>query len=251
MNLAQRFTLLVKGQLNAVLDALEDPERSLNQLVLDMEEELDAAKRTVARAMANEDRMRTRIAFHAEDARRWQQAAERALGKGQEADARAALRQAEVAERQRAKLEEQLANQSAEIAEVRESVARMQDRCIEARSRLELVQARMRQLEARRAAGKVLGLVDAHGLHSEFDRISARVEEASATERNYRKLDDQLTGGDLRRRLEEDAVADAVEERLAQLKAGKEGAGAPGEGPARNEPEAAPPPPQAPEESGR
>jgi phage shock protein A len=170
MNLAQRFTLLVKGHLNAVLDALEDPERSLNQLVLDMEEELDLAKRTVARAMANEDRMRSRIAFHADDARRWQQAAERALAKGQEADARAALRRVEVAERQRAKLEDQLDSQAAETAEVREEVVRMQDRCAEARSRLELVQARMRQLEARRAAGKVLGRVDAHGLHSEFDR---------------------------------------------------------------------------------
>ena len=35
MNIAQRFTLLVKGQLNAIFDNLEDPERSLHQLVLD------------------------------------------------------------------------------------------------------------------------------------------------------------------------------------------------------------------------
>ena len=47
---------------NAVLDSLEDPERSLNQLVLDMEEELEAAKRAAARAMANEDRLRSKIA---------------------------------------------------------------------------------------------------------------------------------------------------------------------------------------------
>jgi len=67
MNILHRFNLLVKGRINAVLDALEDPERSLLQLVQDMEEELDAAKRAVARAMANEDRLRAQIAFHAQD----------------------------------------------------------------------------------------------------------------------------------------------------------------------------------------
>src|SRR5436309_10833923 len=100
MNILHRFNLLVKGRINAVLDSLEDPERSLNQLVLDMEEELDAAKRAVARAMANEDRLRQRIAFHGNDAAEWQKSAERALGKSREADAREALRRVELAERQ-------------------------------------------------------------------------------------------------------------------------------------------------------
>src|SRR5947199_317888 len=123
MNILHRFNLLVKGRINAVLDALEDPERSLLQLVQDMEEELEAAKRAVARAMANEDRLRSTIAFHAQDAAEWQRAAERTLGKGDEA----------------------------------------------------------------------------------------------ATERNYQRIDDELTGEDLRRRFEADAVADAVEERLARM----------------------------------
>ncbi|NHZ70908.1 MAG: hypothetical protein GWP18_04635 [Proteobacteria bacterium] len=43
MNVTQRFTLLVKGSIDAVLIKFEDPERSLNQLVLDMEDELKSA----------------------------------------------------------------------------------------------------------------------------------------------------------------------------------------------------------------
>ncbi len=94
MNLAQRFTLLVKGSITSVLDSLEDPERSLHQLLLDMEEQLDAAKRATARAMANEDRLRARIAAHRQDAGRWQDATRRALAKQREADAREAMRRA-------------------------------------------------------------------------------------------------------------------------------------------------------------
>lgn len=218
MNILHRFNLLVKGRINAVLDALEDPERSLLQLVQDMEEELDAAKRAVARAMANEDRLRAQIAFHAQDAGEWQRAAERALGKGDEAGAREALRRVEKAERQREKLGQHLEKQSAETEDVRQSVVRMQERVEQARSRLQLVQAQMRQLEARRAIGDVLSTAGSLNLHGEFDRISARIEENAATERNYQRIDDELSGEDLRRRFEKDAVADAVEERLARLR---------------------------------
>ena len=47
MRILQRLNLLMKGQFSALLDRIEDPERSLHQIVLDMHEELDAAKRAV------------------------------------------------------------------------------------------------------------------------------------------------------------------------------------------------------------
>jgi phage shock protein A len=218
MKIWQRVQLVMKGRINEALDRLEDPERSLHQLVHDMEEELDAAKRAVAAAMANEDRLRAQIAFHGQDAGEWQRAAERTLGKGDEAGAREALRRVELAERQREKLEQQLASQTKETEEVRQSVVRMQERCEQSRSRLQVVQAQMRQVEARKAIGSVLSSASSHNLRGEFDRISGRVEEEAATERNYQKLDDQLSGEDLRRRFENDAVKDAVEERLARLR---------------------------------
>ena len=218
MNILRRFNLLMKGRIHAALDAIEDPERSLNQLLHDMEEELDAAKRAVARAMANEDRLRAQIAFHTQDAGEWQRAAERALGKGDEAGAREALRRTELAERHRDRLAQQLEKQSKETEEVRQSVARMQEKVEQTRGRLQLVQAQMRQVEARRAIGDVLASAQSHNLMGEFERISSRIEEEAATERNYQRIDDELSGEDLKRRFEADAVSDAVEERLARLK---------------------------------
>jgi phage shock protein A len=224
MRLMQRIQLVLKGRINEALDRMEDPERSLHQLVHDMEEELDAAKRAVAAAMANEDRLRAQIEFHTKDAAEWQRAAERALGKTDEAGAREALRRVELAERHRVKLEQQLASQTEETEEVRESVVRMQERCEQSRGRLQVVQAQMRQVQARKAIGTVLSSAHTHNLRGEFDRISGRVEEEAATERNYQKLDDQLSGEDLRRRFEADAVTDAVEERLAKIRTQAEAA---------------------------
>jgi len=218
MQITQRFSLLVKGRVNAVLDALEDPERRRNQLIIDMEEELEAAKRAVASAMANEDRLRSQIAVHDKEAASWQSSAERALKRTNEGDAREALRRAELAERQRDRLRERLDIQSRETEEVRVSVGQMQDRLEQAKSRLQVVHAQLRQAEARRAVGKAMRRVEHSSLHAEFDRISGRAATMAAEERAYQRLDDELNGDDVRRRFEDLDLADAVEERLAKLR---------------------------------
>ncbi len=218
MNLAQRFTLMVKGSINSMFDSLEDPERSLHQLLLDMEEQLDAAKRATARAMANEDRLRSRIATVRRDADRWQDAARRALGKQQEDDAREAMRRAELATRQADQLAERLVSQEQDTTQIRESVARMNEQLQDGRSRLRILQARIRQGEARRAIGKVMKGAEASNLSGEFERLGERVELWAAEENAYLRLDDELTGRDFERRAESAAVDDAVEARLTRLR---------------------------------
>lgn len=219
MNIAQRFTLMVKGNITSVLDSLEDPERSLHQLLIDMEEQLDAAKRATARAMANEDRLRARINRHRQDADRWQDAARRALAKKREADAREAMRRTELATRQGDRLAEQLAAQEHDTTQVRESVARLNEQLQDGRSRLQILQARIRQGEARRAMGKVLKGAETTNLHGEFERLGERVELWAAEENAYLRLDDELTGRDFARRAETAAVDDAVDARLERLRA--------------------------------
>jgi len=218
MNIAHRFTLLVKGSINAVLDSIEDPERSLHQLILDMEEELDAAKRAAARAMANEDRIKAKAAFHEQDARQWQAAATRSLAQDREAEAKESLRRLELAERQRERLLQTLASQAKDTAEIRESVARMNERVAEARARLAVLQARIRQGEARRAMNRVMQGADGANLMGEFERLGERVEEMAASERAYQRLDDEMSGADLKRRVEQAEVDEAVLRRLAEMR---------------------------------
>ena len=218
MNIAQRFTLMVKGNLNAVFDQLEDPERSLHQLILDMEEQLECAKRAAAAAMANEDRLRERIAFQENELEQWKTSARRALKKGDEADARAALRKSAEAETMAAGLREQLNAQSRDTAEVRESLTRLHERLGDARGRLQITQARMRQSEARKAAGSVMRGVERANLYAEFERLEQRVERQASEDRAYIALDDALNGNDLRRRCEAAAIDEQVEDQLDDLR---------------------------------
>lgn len=220
MNIAQRFSLLVKGSITSLFDSLEDPERSLHQLVLDMEEQTDRAKRATAQAIANEDRLKARIESQEKEARDWEKAARRALEKGGEDDAREALRRAERAERHAESLRERLAEQARDTEAIRESVTRMNDQLASARERLHVLHARMRQSEARRAMGKVMRGVEGADLHGEFERLGERVERRAAEEAAYLRLGGEMSGDDLKRRLEAADVDDAVDERLARLREG-------------------------------
>ncbi len=218
MNLAQRFSLLVRGNMSAVFDRVENPEHSLDQLIVEMVQQLEAAKRATAQAMANEDRLRARIAYLRKDSAELDDAGRSALDRDDEQAAREALRLAEVSNRQAERLQTQLGEQMNETHQIRASVARMHERIGHARARMQVLQARLRQGEARHAINHVLRKASASDLYGEFERLSERVEMSAATESNYLRLDDALSGDDVRRRFEHDAIDDAVEQRLASLR---------------------------------
>ncbi len=219
MNISQRFRLLVKTSFTSVCNAIEDPERSLHQLVIEMEEQLEVAKRAVAQAMANEERLRARIAAHRKDADQWQSSGRRSLTRGRDDEAREALRQGELADRQARQLTEQLTAQESDTTQIRDSVTRLHEQLRQGRSRLQVLQARLRQGEARRAMGKVMRSVESSNLSGEFERLGERVEVWAAEESAYLKLGDELSGNDLRCRRETADVDDAVDDQLERLRA--------------------------------
>lgn len=229
VSIRQRFTLLVKGSVSRLFDAIEDPEQSLHQLILDMEDELEIAKRAAARAIANEDRLCAQIDRAERDAADYEAGARRSLARDKEDDAREALRRAEQTRQQAARLAERLRVQKEDGARVRSQLGRMQRQLIDARSRLELLQARLRQGEARKAIGRAMRGVAHSDLQAEFDRLGDRVERLAAEDDAYLGLDAELRGDDLRRRVEEEAIDDAVEDQLSRMRTTLEGVEDPGD----------------------
>ena len=98
----------------------------------------------------------------------------------------------------------------------------MNDQLEGARERLHILQARMRQSEARRAMGKVMRGVESTNLYGEFERIGERVERRAAEEAAYLRLGAEVSGDDLKRHFEAAAIDDAADERLQRLKASLE-----------------------------
>src|SRR5260370_27912118 len=87
----QTFTLVIRSNITALFEHFEDPERVLNQLLIDMEEELERVRASTAGVIADEIQMGKQAARAREEAARWEERAAGALRRGDEPAARAPL----------------------------------------------------------------------------------------------------------------------------------------------------------------
>ena len=61
MGIFQKFSTLLKSNINDLIARAENPEKMLNQIILDMRDQLAKAKREVAAAIADERKLRAQL----------------------------------------------------------------------------------------------------------------------------------------------------------------------------------------------
>ncbi len=87
------FTLIMRSQITTIREKIEDPERMIHQLILDMEEELEIARERIAGAIADEIQLGKEVEKLRTEADTWMDRATKALKRGDEATAKSALEQ--------------------------------------------------------------------------------------------------------------------------------------------------------------
>jgi phage shock protein A len=141
MGLIDRVGRVISSNFNALLDRLEDPGRSIDQILIDMQKELRSARQEVVRSVAMEKQLRAKVQNLDAEAARWEQRAVLALERGDEPLAREALAQKRrvLAERDRA--ESLGAEQRAAALEMRSELERMQSKIEDVRARRSTIAA--------------------------------------------------------------------------------------------------------------
>ena len=86
-----RLTDIVTCSLTEILDASDDPQSTLKEVLDEMEEGLASARRVAKTSLSNRDRLQQEIAEHTEQANNWLERARTSLGAGDEASARQSL----------------------------------------------------------------------------------------------------------------------------------------------------------------
>ncbi|AEJ60333.1 phage shock protein A, PspA [Spirochaeta thermophila DSM 6578] len=180
MGFFQRLVRAVKAQFNALLKRIEDPEKLLDQLLLDMNKQLLEAKRSVAQALADEKRLEKRVSEYAAQVDDWEQKAVTALKAGREDLAKQALVKKaellEVLEQYRKSHEEQHAT----VEKLKASLRDLQDRIEDARRKRNILIARAKRVQAqKRLQETIKGLSDTSAFAA-FEELEKRVEELEA-----------------------------------------------------------------------
>ncbi|MGR9108758.1 MAG: PspA/IM30 family protein [Gammaproteobacteria bacterium] len=189
MNVFDTFTLMMRSNITVLCEKFNDPEKSLNQLIIDMEEELDRARHRVAGAIADEIQLGKQVERHRSEVKTWLERASRALDRGDEQQAKGALEQKLRAEKRANDLETEHRKQKLQVDQLQEAIRDLEDKIRQARQKHTLLLARLARAESQESINRALSKTASKSAFAQFQRFEARVDRAEAMSQAYDRLD--------------------------------------------------------------
>ncbi len=208
MALLERVSTLLRANVNDLIDKAEHPEKTLRQLLLDMENQLLQVKTQVAIAIADQHLLEKKKKEHDEAAEAWRRKAELAVAKGQDDLARAALDRGLSHQQLSAGFAQQIEDQRSEAEIMRTNYGKLQQKLKETEARCEILILQNRRA---RAVGKA-NLAHAGSAAGNLDR--------SLRKMKTKVLTDEATNSATRLLLEDghpNSVSDSLDDRLHRL----------------------------------
>lgn len=219
MRWMETFSLVMRTSLTTIREKIEDPERVLHQLIIDMEQELDNVKASVAGAIADEIQLGKKVERARSEAAEWMQRATGALKRGDEKSAGLALEQKVLAEERADRLGEEFAKQKDATAKLHRAVRDLEDKIRQARQKQTLLLARLARADSSQRIQRALGQAESRSAFAQFSRMEQRVERAEAMSDAYDRLDDRDPDAqELERKCAEAERKERMAKELAELK---------------------------------
>ena len=221
MSIFTKLSTVIKSNINDLISRAENPEKMLNQIILDMRDQLAKAKREVAAAIADERKLRSQLDDEVKQARQWEHRAMLAVKEGRDELAKQALmRQGEHAERAAA-LETTWQAQASETEKLKGSLRQLNDKIEEAKRKRNLLVAKQRRAQAQRRIHETMSGLSNTSAFDAFNRMAEKIEEQERQSLAAVEVTEALGPGTLEEEfkvLESGGGTGDVEDRLLALK---------------------------------
>jgi phage shock protein A len=219
MGIMDRMATVIKSNLNHLINKAEDPEKMLDQILIQLRQQLVEAKREVAVAIADEKRLAAQLEAELEQVREWERRATMAVQKGEDDLAREALRRKADHEQIAIGYKKQWDAQKASTENLKNALRALSQKIEEAGRKKNLLVARQKRAEAQKHIHEVMtGLTDTSAFES-FDRMTAKVEQIEAQADAAVELSQELSGDTMEQRFRALESSTDVEQELHALKA--------------------------------
>jgi len=203
MGLLDRIGMVVRSNVNAMVTAAEDPEKILEQTIIDMQENMVQLRQAVAQAMAAFKRQEQQYNAALAQAQEWERRAMLALQKGDENLAREALTRKKTHSETAASMKASLDQQSAQVESLKRNLIALESKISEAKTKKEMLKARMQSAKAQENLNNMMGKINTNAASATFERMEERVLMAEAKASSTAEL-----------------LSDNLESQFAQLEAG-------------------------------
>jgi phage shock protein A len=221
MGLFDRLSQLLRSNINDLISRAEDPEKMLNQILVDMRGQLVKAKQQVASAIADEKRLRDQTDAEYRQAEEWERRAMLAVQENHDDLAKQALvRQSEHVQHAQ-QLETTWQAHRLETEKLKNSLRDLNDKIEEAKRKKNLLVARQRRAQAQKRITETMSSLSEKSAFEAFARMEERIEQSERMLKATTEIDEEVTGDRLQsqfRQLERGAGSATVDARLLELK---------------------------------
>ncbi len=218
MGFLSRLAQLIKSNLNDLINKSEDPEKMLNQVIIDMNQQLVEAKKQVAVAIADEKRLQKQFSNEAKKSQEWEQKAMLAVRSGDDALAKEALLRKKEHDAIAAQYQEQWERQKTFTDQLKTALKALNNKIGEAQRKKNVLVARKRRAEAMKSIQETMsGLTDASAFET-FDRMAQQIDQMEAEAEAGAEMAEQYTGDILKHRFSELEATAGADLELEALK---------------------------------
>jgi len=219
MGFFDRIWRVIRANLNALVSKAEDPEKILEQVVLDMQDDLIQLRQAVAQAIATQKRTERQYSQAQTTANDWYQRAQLALQKGADELAREALVRRKSYDETATAMQAQLTQQAVVVDQLKQNMKKLESKISEAKSKKDLYIARARSAKATQQINEMMGNVGMGNVGTgsaiqAFDRMEEKVLQLEAQSEAIT----ELSMDDLEQRFEKLGQADDIDAELEAMK---------------------------------
>jgi phage shock protein A len=194
MGIFSRLAQLIKSNLNDLISRSEDPEKMLNQVVLDMNNQLVEAKKQVAASIADEKRLAKQTEQELANAAEWERRAMMALRAGNEELAKEALARKREHDELANTYKEQWTKQKTAVDQLKKALRLLNDKIEEAKRKKNVLIARKKRAEAQKAIQETMSGLRDQSAFETFDRMSQKVDQIEAEAEAQSDLAEEYSG---------------------------------------------------------
>lgn len=221
MGIFDRLATLLKSNLNDLISRAENPEKMLDQIVVDMQNQLARAKQQVAAAIADEKRLKDQFEAEYKQSQDWEAKAMLAVKEGRDDLAKQALVRQQEHYEHAATLETTWQTHVLETEKLKNSLRDLNDKIQEAKRKKNLLLARQRRAQAQAKIQETMSSMSEKSAFEAFARMEEKIDQNERMLKASTEIDEEFSGdrlaGDFKR-LEKAVGSATADQQLMALK---------------------------------
>jgi phage shock protein A len=218
MGIFDRLSTLLRSNLNDLISRAENPEKMLNQLIVDMKSSLAKAKQEVASAIADEKKLQADAEALKKQSEDWERRAMLAVQEGRDDMAKQALVRYNESLQGAQQLHETWLKHRAETEALKGSLRTLNDKIEEAKRKKNILVARAKRAEAQQRIQETMSGMSDKSAFESFERMAEKIEANERKAIASADLQEEFSGDALAKQFEALEYKGTMDQQLLELK---------------------------------